>query len=358
MRLSLLLSFLFALVNTANAQIVISAVFDCTLTGGTPKGIELYVYEDVADLSIYGVGSANNGEDTDGQEFDFPAGSASAGDYLYIATESTRFTEWFGFAPDYTSSSMAINGDDAVELFKSGTAFDVFGDPNVDGNGEVWEYENGWASRNNNVLPSTTFDPNDWTFSGRNALNGEDNNATAVTPVPIAMVLPVVLTSLTATPMPKSTMVKWTTANESENDFFAIERSLDGRVFRELGRLAGQGTTSNAVTYEFEDNAPVNGTSYYRLRQVDFSGATTFSDFVLVQRQGLGLTAYPNPVANRLFLGGAAEGEATITDMSGRTLQAIQLTGNGIDVTNLRAGTYLLRVATATATETIRFVRK
>jgi len=170
--------------------------------------------------------------------------------------------------------------------------------------------------------------------------------------------LPVSLTSLTATAMQKSTMIKWTTGSESANDFFAVERSRDGRVFQELGRLAGRGTSNSAVTYEFEDNAPVNGNSYYRLRQVDFDGTTTFSDFVLVQRQGLGLSAYPNPVTNRLFLGGATEGEATISDMNGRTLSMIPLTGDGIDVSNLRAGTYLLRVATATGVETVRFVRQ
>lgn len=355
----LLLLSLFAVISLGlNAQVVISAVFDAPLSGGTPKGVELYVYENIADLSIYGLGSANNGGGTDGVEFTFPAVAVSAGTYIYVASETPEFTAWFGFAPDFTSSSMAVNGDDAIELFKSGVLFDLFGDPSVDGTDQAWEYMDGWASRNNGVLPSTTFNSSDWTFSGANALDGETSNATATSPVPIATTLPVTLTTLTATAMPKSTMVKWATASESENDFFAVERSQDGRTFRELGRVTGRGTTTDAVSYAFEDNAPVNGTSYYRLRQVDFDGTTTFSEFVLVQRQGLGLSAYPNPVASRLFLGGATDGEATIMDMNGRTLRMIPLTGDGIDVANLRAGTYLLRVATATGTETIRFVRK
>jgi hypothetical protein len=43
-------------------DLIITAVYDGPLTGGLPKGIELYVVNNIADLSIYGVGSANNGE--------------------------------------------------------------------------------------------------------------------------------------------------------------------------------------------------------------------------------------------------------------------------------------------------------
>ena len=53
-------------------NMVITAVFDGPLSGGTPKGIELYVIRDINDLSEYGVGSANNGGGSDGEEFTFP----------------------------------------------------------------------------------------------------------------------------------------------------------------------------------------------------------------------------------------------------------------------------------------------
>lgn len=167
-------------------SLVISAVYDATLTGGLPKGVELYVINDIPDLSIYGLGSANNGGGTDGVEFTFPAVSATAGDYIYVASESPQFTSWFGFAPDYTSGSMLINGDDAVELFENSVVIDVFGDINVDGNGQPWEYLDGWAHR----VPSTgpdgaTFTLGNWTFSGPDVLDGETSNATAATPVPV-----------------------------------------------------------------------------------------------------------------------------------------------------------------------------
>ena len=81
---------------------------------------------------------------------------------------------------------MAINGDDAIELFFNGAVIDVFGDINVDGNGQPWEYLDGWAYRVAQTGPDgSTFALGNWTFSGVDALDGETNNGTAATPFPI-----------------------------------------------------------------------------------------------------------------------------------------------------------------------------
>ncbi|WP_430906902.1 endonuclease [Maribacter sp. 2-571] len=171
--------------STGNA-IVISGVFDGPLSGGVPKGVELYVTEDIADLSVYGLGSANNGNGTNGVEFSFPAEAAAAGSFLYVASETTGFTSFFGFAPDYVSGAMAINGDDAIELFKDGNVIDVFGEIAVDGSGAPWEYADGWAYRTANTGPDgATFALGNWTFSGPNALDNETVNATATNAFPI-----------------------------------------------------------------------------------------------------------------------------------------------------------------------------
>ncbi|MGY8865841.1 MAG: ExeM/NucH family extracellular endonuclease, partial [Methylophagaceae bacterium] len=107
------------------------------MSGGKPKCVELYVINNISDLSVYGVGSANNGGGTDGEEFTFPNDSYLAGDFIYLTVSShvTQFTSFFGFAPTYTSGAVNVNGDDAIELFYNGFIVDVFGDPNVNGDG-------------------------------------------------------------------------------------------------------------------------------------------------------------------------------------------------------------------------------
>ena len=190
--------FLLALlcVAPASGQLIISGVIDGPLPGGLPKAIEVRARVAVPDLSICGIGSANNGGGSDGEEFTFPADSAAQGDFLYLATESVEFMNWFGFAPSYTDGGAAsINGDDAIELFCNGSVIDVFGDINVDGSGQPWEYLDGWAYRNANTGPDgSTFVLANWSFSGPNALDGETDNASAATPFPTAT-LPVELMS-------------------------------------------------------------------------------------------------------------------------------------------------------------------
>ena len=167
-------------------DLVIRGVIDGPLSGGVPKAVELFVVNDIADLSAYALGTANNGGGTDGEEFTFPAGaSASAGTYIYVASEIDGFTAFFGSAPDYDTSSMGINGDDAIELFKDGSVIDTFGDINTDGSGTAWEYLDGWAYRTSGQTANGgSFEASNWTYSGVDALDGSTTNTDAATPFP------------------------------------------------------------------------------------------------------------------------------------------------------------------------------
>jgi len=170
------------------ADLVISGVVDGPLSGGLPKAIEIYVVNDIPDLSLYGLSSANNGGGSTGApEFPFPMDAVTAGTFLYVTTDAPSFTAFFGFAPDYVDGAApSINGDDAIELFGSGVVIDTFGDPNTDGTGQPWEYLDGWAYRVANTGPDGgAFNLASWTFSGPNALDGETTNATAAVPFPI-----------------------------------------------------------------------------------------------------------------------------------------------------------------------------
>ena len=179
----------------ASASLIITGVFDGPLSGGIPKAVELYATSNIADLSLYGIGSANNGGGTDGEELTL-AGSASAGDFIYIASENNGpggggFEDYFGFAPDFSGAAANINGDDAIELFFSGSVIDVLGDINVDGSGQPWDHLDGWAYRNDSTGPDgTTFALGNWSFSGINNNDGETSNATAANPFPIGTYVP------------------------------------------------------------------------------------------------------------------------------------------------------------------------
>ena len=90
-------------------------------------------------------------------------------------------------------------------------------------------------------------------------------------------VLPVTLTSFTARPIGKAVQLDWATATETNNDYFSIEHSTDGRTFSEIGRLTGAGTTQEEQRYAFVHRSPEAGLNYYRLDQHDFDGAHEYS---------------------------------------------------------------------------------
>ena len=166
---------------TSCAILTITLIIDGPRTGGTPKACELYVGSHIADLSEYGIGLANNGGGTDGVEFTFPAVSVSAGTFIYVASESTEFTNYFGFSPDYVTPFMACNGDDALELFHLGARIDLYGDPAVLGTGTAWDYLDGYAYRKAGTHANTAFVEADWTFSGANALDGGTTDTIGLT---------------------------------------------------------------------------------------------------------------------------------------------------------------------------------
>ena len=245
-------------VAATTGDLVITGVIDGPLTGGLPKAIELYVANDIPDLSIYGVGSASNGGGTDGQEFTFPAVTAVAGDFIYLATEATSFTTFFGFAPDFTNATApSINGDDAIELFMNGVVVDVFGEVNHTGAG-AWAYVDGWAYRvNGSGQDGGTFALANWGFSGVDALDGATSNATATTPFPIG-------TYTEDTPPPATVIINEVDADTPGTDAAEFVEIYDG----------GLGSTSlDGLTLVF-----YNGSSDLVYGSVDLDGLATDDD--------------------------------------------------------------------------------
>ncbi len=188
------LLFSLTLAFAANAQdLVLTGIFDGPLPGGQPKGVELYVLAPISDLSLYGLGSANNGQGSDGQEYTFPADSVGAGTYIWVTSDAAAFEAYFGFAPTYVDSlgAVNVNGDDAMELFYNGAVIDVFGDINTDGTGQPWEYLDSWAYRVDGTGPDgETFVLGNWFFGGPNVFDNTNTNADAANPMPIGTYMP------------------------------------------------------------------------------------------------------------------------------------------------------------------------
>ncbi|MBL7923097.1 MAG: T9SS type A sorting domain-containing protein [Bacteroidia bacterium] len=167
--------------------------------------------------------------------------------------------------------------------------------------------------------------------------------------------LPVEWLSFIARPEAGKVYLHWKTASESENDYFRVERSHNGLHFEAIGQVAGNGTTSLPSNYAFTDYSPYEGTSYYRIRQVDYNGRTDFSTVVPVRfgESLSGLQISPNPVREQAWLLLQSPENTTssieLFDPAGKLVYTrvveLQEGSNGIalDMSRFESGMYILK---------------
>jgi hypothetical protein len=93
-----------------------------------------------------------------------------------------------------------------------------------------------------------------------------------------AAVLAIKLANFTVKAEGKQVKIEWTTVSEQNNDRFDIEKSIDGRTWKSIATIKGNGTTTNEHSYSAFDNSPGSGINYYRIKQYDLNGKTFISD--------------------------------------------------------------------------------
>lgn len=177
--------------------------------------------------------------------------------------------------------------------------------------------------------------------------------------------LPVTLVSFKGTMQQGAARLNWSTASELDNDKFLVERSQDGKTFKAIGEVKGRGTSSMMQHYTFTDNAPVSGTNYYRLKQVDYDGTFEYSKtFALQATLAASSVVFPTLATEEITVKLATiEGqvEVLISDMTGKQLTAVRNPSERqlvMPVQHLKTGVYFVTVVSSTQKETIRFVKK
>ena len=171
--------------------------------------------------------------------------------------------------------------------------------------------------------------------------------------------------------------IVWSTASEINNDYFTIERSINGIQFEELHRISGAGNSTIINKYEDADAHPFAGTSYYRLKQTDYDGRFTYSAIKSVDiiatgfnQLNLKITAvFPNPFSEKLTVAFESKVAAEIK------IRLINSTGqiefeeyfnaalgnneyNFSDKTGLKPGVYIFEIESDGAKDSKRVIKK
>ncbi|MES2690192.1 MAG: T9SS type A sorting domain-containing protein, partial [Bacteroidota bacterium] len=189
--------------------------------------------------------------------------------------------------------------------------------------------------------------------------------------------LPVKLTSLKGIKINDDALISWTTAGETNNKGFEVQRSLDGRHFETIGFVEGNGNTNAVSNYSYTDTHVPVGLGgavnlYYRLNQLDNNGTSSLSTVVIINNMPAHpaphFVLYPNPFGSQVFLN-IPSAEATISlievyDLSGKrmiSLSKVLVQGeNNIDLeqaASLKSGVYFVNVTVNGNREVMKLIK-
>ena len=160
----------------------------------------------------------------------------------------------------------------------------------------------------------------------------------------VFLVLPVTLISFTSTlNEDHSVSLNWQTAEEKNNAGFEIEHGLDGHSFSVIGFVPANDQQQGINRYTYKDFSPATGNNYYRFKQVDHDGSSTYSPIVLATRSyGKKITVSPNPATNFLEIqGDDRSSDYSIYNSNGILL--LQTQQQTVDVSSLPPGLYTLK---------------
>ena len=150
--------------------------------------------------------------------------------------------------------------------------------------------------------------------------------------------------------------LSWLTASERNNDFFEVERKEEWGEFVAIGSLTGAGTSESVKSYGFLDPAPSGDRLWYRLKQVDFDGQSSYSDIAEVRLSGNRTTylMFPNPATEQvqiippLALQGIHH-QVKLYDLQGKLLIEEEISASesrlDLQIEHLAPAMYLVRIA-------------
>ena len=128
------------------------------------------------------------------------------------------------------------------------------------------------------------------TTSGSPSAGSVSGNVTSFSPFTLgttgANPLPVKLVTFYGENEQQNNTLRWTTASEKNNDYFSIEKTIDGEEFNEIGRIEGAGNSIYHNSYSLTDVKVDNIINYYRLVQTDFDGKKEYSNLITIDNRG------------------------------------------------------------------------
>jgi len=175
--------------------------------------------------------------------------------------------------------------------------------------------------------------------------------------------LPVTLSSFEGFASENGNKLSWTTSSEINNKGFEIERSENGESFEKIGFVAGRGNSQKRIQYSFFDNQISGAKTFYRLKQIDIDGKSSYSQIITVGSNMIEVKINPNPFTNNITVISGNQSkmlQAELIDITGKVKISIngEVYGNiEIDTQHLSKGVYFIRVKDGETIQTKRIIK-
>jgi hypothetical protein len=308
--------------------------------------------------------------------FTFPVGATGTG-YIPIAI-SAPATVTSAFLAQYNRASAAALGTvTAVGLnhvsvceywtlnqTSGASTINVTGFWNTNNpcNGESLDY---YITDVNSIVLAH-FNGTNWNSFGNTTITGDNvtggsvtwNGVNTFSPFTLGSTssgnpLPVVLVNFRAVLNNSAVDLSWTTEQETNSNYFDIQRSADGSSWSAIGSVTAQGNSATATNYSFIDNSPLSGVDYYRLKMVDKDGSFSYSSIKVVSMNSVAaFKVFPNPAKDfvNVTLGHISDnGMVRLINLNGQSVFTQTLNNASgstitIPVHNLAEGTYMLQI--------------
>ena len=147
----------------------------------------------------------------------------------------------------------------------------------------------------------------------------------------------------------------WTTAQESTNAAFYIQRSANGQLYDDIGLVSSKGPSLQKLDYTFDDEQAGPKGWYYRLKQVETNGKTVVSTAIYLKGIGAGeWRIWSNTSGRTLFVSGSSNGVINLFSSSGQLIYTgrVQTGVTPISLNGLATGVYFCRIVTPSSTIT------
>lgn len=172
-------------------------------------------------------------------------------------------------------------------------------------------------------------------------------------------VLPIELISFTLSPINNEYFnIQWVTASEFNNDYFLLERSIDGVTFTSIATIPGNGTSSIPHNYHFDDyDVLLNKRYYYRLKQVDIDGTFMYSSIISGIMSGtIPVSIFPNPTTG-IITSSVVFDRAEVYTTIGQLIKT-ETTGTVINLNNLARAEYIIKIFTRDNVDHFKIIKK